>query len=61
LSRLAAAGVFFASCARSSPGRTAAAPNAASLLKNPRRGGQQAQGRPGTLLFSEADIAHLLL
>src|SRR2546428_12659766 len=50
-----------ASCARSSPGRTAAAPNAASLLKNPRRGEQQPQGRTGALLFFEAAIVHLLL
>ena len=50
---------FFASCARDSPGRTAAAPNTASLLKNPRRGEEQPQSTPGTLLFCEADIVHL--
>ena len=37
----------------------AAAPNAASLLRNPRRGEEQPQSIPGTLLFSEADIVHL--
>src|SRR5712691_3027027 len=58
----AAGGAFFAPCAISSPGRTAAAPSAASLPKNPRRGGQQAQERPAkplifsALFFSEATV-----